>query len=66
MAKSKIETLKDALTASNGMIENVTHLCDLCESELGQDYGLHQVRSLLVLTARDLSEELYILEYHKT
>jgi len=63
MDKTKAEIVKDALTATGGLIENVTSLVDTCESQLGQDYGLHQVISLLRLTSEDLAEQLWFTEW---
>ena len=63
MDKTKAEVIGDALTATGGLIENVTSLVDTCESRLGQDYGLHQVISLLRLTRDDLAEQLWFTEW---
>lgn len=59
--KTKLEVVKDALTATNGLIENVTSLVDTCESKLGQDYGLQQVISLLRLTHEELAVQGFFL-----
>jgi hypothetical protein len=62
MAKSKLEVVKDALTATHGMIKAGESLYQLCTENLGEDYGLYQVLSLLKLTQQDLDLRLKLLE----
>ena len=61
MDSTKLEIIKDALTAAHGLVYNVTALIDTCESKLGQDYGLHQVTALLRLTIKDLAEQMLFM-----
>ena len=61
MEKTKLEIMKDALTAVGGLVTIVTDLTHTCEESLGQDYGLFQVEALLRLTQEDLAVDAYFL-----
>lgn len=61
MAKAKLQAVKDAVATTERLIRETTHLTEICENELGQDYGLHQVLALLKLTEEDLTVELYFM-----
>jgi len=61
MNKSKLEIMKDVLTAVSGLVTIVTDLTHTCEESLGQDYGLFQVTALLKLTQEDVAVDAYFL-----